>query len=204
AYNITDYMLLSYMPTYLSDELGYSETHGLLILLAVMVFLMLIISQVGKLSDRFGRKPLLMTGMLGFLFLSLPAFLLIRIDGILPITIGMLMLGLSLVCMLGTMSAALPALFPTNVRYGSLSVGYNLSASIFGGTTPLVITALISWTGSNLMPAYYAMAAALIGVIAVACMKETAQQPLIGSPPSVETDEEAAELVQAQAPDPKF
>lgn len=204
AYNITDYMLLSYMPTYLSDELGYSETHGLLILLAVMVFLMAIISQVGKLSDRFGRKPLLMTGMLGFLFLSLPAFLLIRVDGILPITIGMLMLGLSLVCMLGTMSAALPALFPTNVRYGSLSVGYNLSASIFGGTTPLVITALISWTGSNLMPAYYAMAAALVGVIAVACMKETAQQPLIGSPPSVETDEEAAELVQAQSPEPKF
>lgn len=70
AYNITDYMLLSYMPTYLSDELGYSETHGLLILLAVMVFLMLIISQVGKLSDRFGRKPLLMTGMIGFLVLS--------------------------------------------------------------------------------------------------------------------------------------
>ncbi|WP_030334879.1 MFS transporter [Streptomyces sp. NRRL B-1381] len=172
AYNITDYMLLSYMPTYLSDELGYSETHGLLILLAVMVFLMLIIA--------------------------------LRIDGIFPITIGMLMLGLSLVCMLGTMSAALPALFPTNVRYGSLSVGYNLSASIFGGTTPLVITALISWTGSNLMPAYYAMAAALIGVIAVACMKETAQQPLIGSPPSVETDEEAAELIQAQAPEPKF
>lgn len=204
AYNITDYMLLSYMPTYLSDELGYSETHGLLILLAVMVFLMLIISQVGKLSDRFGRKPLLMTGMLGFLFLSLPAFLLIRVDGIFPITVGMLMLGLSLVCMLGTMSAALPALFPTNVRYGSLSVGYNLSASIFGGTTPLVITALINWTGSNLMPAYYAMAAALVGVIAVACMKETAQQPLIGSPPSVETDEEAAELVQAQAPEPKF
>ncbi len=67
-----------------------------------------------------------------------------------------------------------------------------------------MITALISWTGSNLMPAYYAMAAALVGVIAVACMKETAQKPLIGSPPSVETDEEAAELVQAQAPDPKF
>lgn len=60
AYNITDYMLLSYMPTYLSDELGYSETHGLLILLAVMIFLMLVISQFGKLSDRFGRKPLLM------------------------------------------------------------------------------------------------------------------------------------------------
>ncbi|MET9539469.1 glycine betaine/L-proline transporter ProP [Streptomyces sp. NPDC006553] len=204
AYNITDYMLLSYMPTYLSDELGYSETHGLLILLLVMVLLMLIITQVGRLSDRFGRKPVLMAGMLGFLFLSLPAFLLIGQGGVPAITAGMLMLGLSLVCLLGTMSAALPALFPTDVRYGSLSVGYNLSASLFGGTTPLVITALIGATGSNLMPAYYAMGAALVGVIAVACMKETAQQPLEGSPPSVETPEEAAELVMSRAPEPRF
>ncbi|MFF1416820.1 glycine betaine/L-proline transporter ProP [Streptomyces sp. NPDC058280] len=199
AYNITDYMLLSYMPTYLSDELGYSETHGLVILLGVMVFLMLIINQVGRLSDRFGRKPLLMTGMLGFLFLSLPAFLLIGQGSIPAITSGMLMLGLSLVCLLGTMSAALPALFPTEVRYGALSVGYNLSASLFGGTTPLVITGLISLTGDNLMPAYYAMAAALVGVVSVACMKETARQPLAGSPPSVATEAEAAELVNARA-----
>lgn len=204
AYNITDYMLLSYMPTYLSDEMGYSETHGLLILIATMAVLMLIISQVGKLSDRFGRKPLLMTGMLGFLFLSVPAFLLVQQGGLVAVSAGMLMLGLSLVCMLGTMSAALPALFPTQVRYGSLSVGYNLSASLFGGTTPLVITALISVTGSELMPAYYAMAAALVGVIAVACMKETARQPLAGSPPAVGTPEEAAELVESQAPVPRF
>ncbi|GGX45100.1 glycine betaine/L-proline transporter ProP [Streptomyces chryseus] len=204
AYNVTDYMLLSYMPTYLSDELGYSETHGLLILLGVMVCLMAVISQVGRLNDRFGRKPLLMTGMLGFFFLSLPSFLLIKQGSVPAITAGMLMLGLSLVCLLGTMSAALPALFPTNVRYGSLSVGYNLSASLFGGTTPLVITGLISLTGNNLMPAYYSMAAALIGIIAVACMKETAQKPLEGSPPSVETKEEAAELVAAQAPEPRF
>lgn len=204
AYNITDYMLLSYMPTYLSDELGYSETHGLLILIGVMVFLMVIINQVGRLNDRYGRKPLLMTGMLGFLLLSAPAFLLIGQGSVLAMTAGMLMLGLSLVCLLGTMSAALPALFPTHVRYGSLSVGYNLSASLFGGTTPLVVTALISATDNNLMPAYYAMAAALVGVIAVACMKETAQKPLDGSPPSVSSKEEAAEMVLAAAPEPKF
>ncbi|MGW7041697.1 glycine betaine/L-proline transporter ProP [Streptomyces avermitilis] len=203
AYNITDYMLLSYMPTYLSDEMGYSETHGLLVLIATMLLLMLVISQVGKLSDRYGRKPLLMAGMLGFLVLSIPAFLLVKQGSLVAVSAGMLMLGLSLVCMLGTMSAALPALFPTQVRYGSLSVGYNLSASLFGGTTPLVITALISATGSDMMPAYYAMAAALVGIITVACMKETAQQPLAGSPPSVGTPQEAAELVESRTPAPR-
>ncbi|MFJ2608594.1 glycine betaine/L-proline transporter ProP [Streptomyces sp. NPDC087425] len=204
AYNITDYMLLSYMPTYLSEELGYGTNHGLLILLLVMVLQMCVINQVGRLSDRFGRKPLLMTGMLGFLVLSVPSFLLIREGNVVLITLGLLLMGLSLVAMLGTMSAALPAIFPTQVRYGSLSVSYNLATSLFGGTTPLVITALISVFDTNLMPAYYAMAAAVVGVIAVLCMKETANEPLAGSPPSVETEQEAAEICQSQTPDPRF
>ncbi|GAA0453140.1 MULTISPECIES: glycine betaine/L-proline transporter ProP [Streptomyces] len=205
AYNITDYMLLSYMPTYLSSTLHYSESHGLLVLLGTMVVLMLVINFVGRLNDRFGRKPLLMAGMLGFFVLSIPSFLLVGTGNLLLICVGMLLMGFSLVCLLGTMSAALPALFPTNVRYGSLSIGYNLSTSLFGGTTPLVIEALMAgFHGNQMIPAYYAMGAALIGVIAVLCMKETAQQPLEGSPPSVATHEEAVEMVTAQSPDPRF
>ncbi|WP_079023766.1 MFS transporter [Streptomyces odonnellii] len=198
AYNITDYMLLSYMPAYLSDELGYSDTHGLLVLLGVMACLLLVINRVGTLSDRFGRKPLLMTGMLGFFFLALPSFLLIAQGSVPAIAAGMLMLGLSLVCLLGTMSATLPALFPTNVRYGALSIGYNVAVSVFGGTTPLAITALIALTGTDLLPAYYAMGAALVGVVAVALTRETAGLPLPGSPPSVSTEAEAEAVRQSR------
>ncbi|MFR0357241.1 MFS transporter [Streptomyces sediminimaris] len=204
AYNIADYMLLSYMPTYLSDEMGYSDTHGLLILIATMAVLMLIINRVGRWSDRFGRKPLLMTGMLGFVLLSLPAFLLVRQGSLWAVSAAMLMLGLSLVCLLGTMSATLPALFPTHVRYGSLSIGYNVAVSVFGGTTPFVITALISGTGNELMPAFYVIAATVVGAIAVACTRESARRPLAGSPPSVATPEEAARMVESQAPAPRF
>ncbi|GAA3176801.1 MULTISPECIES: MFS transporter [Streptomyces] len=205
AYNIADYMLLSYMPTYLTDTLHYKESHGLLILLATMIALMLIITTVGKLNDHYGRKPLLMGGMLGFFITAIPAFLLVKQGSLAAVIAGMALLGLSLVCLLGTMSAALPALFPTNVRYGSLSIGYNLAVSVFGGTTPLVITALMdAFDGNVMVPAYYTMGAALVGAVAVACMKETAQQPLAGSPPSVATKEEAVEMIASQNQEPKF
>lgn len=204
AYGITDYMLLSYMPTYLTDQLGYDDAHGLVILIATMALLMVVITFVGRLNDRIGRKPLLMAGMGGFALLSAPAFLLLKQGSVVAVSGGMLLLGLPLVCLLGTMSAALPALFPTSVRYGSLSIGYNLSTSLFGGTTPLVITGLIRATGSDMAPAFYTTGAAVVGMVAVACMKETARQPLEGSPPSVATKEEAAEIAASQTPDPKF
>jgi MHS family proline/betaine transporter-like MFS transporter len=203
GYNVNDYLVLTYLPTYLTAELHYKETHGLIILLATMVFLLLIINQVGKLNDRFGRKPVLLTGMLGFLVFSVPAFLLVKQGSVVAVAGGLLILGLSLVCFLATMSAALPALFPTHVRYGSLAIGYNVSTSLFGGTAPFVVTWLISVTDNDLMPAYYSTVAALVGMVAVFFMRETSQRPLEGSPPAVSTPEEAAELAAAWTPEPR-
>ncbi|RAJ69736.1 MHS family proline/betaine transporter-like MFS transporter [Streptomyces sp. Amel2xB2] len=201
AYNVTDYMLLSYMPTYLTDTLHYEPSHGTFILVGTMLLMMCVINRVGRLNDRYGRKPLLMTGMLGFLVLTVPAFLLLKQGSFPSVICGMLMLGFSLVCLLGTMSAALPALFPTDVRYGSLSIGYNISASLFGGTTPLVMDGLVALTDDDQMPAYYTTLFAVVGVISVLAMQETAQKPLKGSPPSVATQREAKELARrSQAP----
>ncbi|MFD9812471.1 glycine betaine/L-proline transporter ProP [Streptomyces sp. NPDC059080] len=194
VFNVTDYMLLSYMPSYLTSELKYDETHGLLVVLAVMVVMMCVQPFAGRLSDRFGRRPVMAAGCAGFLLLSVPALLLIRQGSLLAIALGMGALGLLLVCFTSTMPSTLPALFPTKVRYGSLSIGFNISVSLFGGTTPLVVTALIGVTGNRMMPAYYMMAAAVIGGIAVWRISESARQPLPGSPPAVETEAEAREV----------
>jgi MHS family proline/betaine transporter-like MFS transporter len=96
------------------------------------------------------------------------------------------------------MSAVLPALFPTEVRYSALAISFNVAGSLFGGTTPLVMQGLISATGNNLMPALYIMLAAVVGAVAVLLITETAQLPLQGSRPAVSTPEEAADLVAAQ------
>ncbi|MGW1585530.1 glycine betaine/L-proline transporter ProP [Streptomyces sp. NPDC002386] len=186
VFNVTDYMLLSYMPSYLTSELKYDETHGLLVVLGVMALMMIVQPFAGALTDRVGRRPVIAAGCAGFLLLSVPALLLIRQGSLLAVALGMGALGLLLVCFTAAMPAALPALFPTRVRYGSLSIGFNVSVSLFGGTTPLVVTALIGATGNMMMPAYYMMAAAVVGGFAVWRMSESAGRPLPGSAPSVE------------------
>lgn len=197
VFNVTDYMLLSYMPSYLTSELKYDETHGLLVVLGVMALMMVVQPFAGALSDRVGRRPVIAAGCAGFLLLSVPALLLIRQGGLLAIALGMGALGLLLVCFTAAMPSALPALFPTRVRYGSLSIGFNVSVSLFGGTTPLVVTALIGATGNVMMPAYYMMGAAVVGGAAVWFMAESAGRPLPGSAPAVESDAEARALRKA-------
>ncbi|WP_181798109.1 glycine betaine/L-proline transporter ProP [Streptomyces sp. WELS2] len=187
VFNVTDYMLLSYMPSYLTSELKYDETHGLLVVLGVMALMMIVQPFAGALTDRVGRRPVIAAGCAGFLLLSVPALLLIRQGSLLAVGLGMAALGLLLVCFTAAMPAALPALFPTRVRYGSLSIGFNVSVSLFGGTTPLVVTALIGATGNMMMPAYYMMAAAVVGGFAVWRMSESAGRPLPGSAPSIES-----------------
>ena len=172
--NVAVYTLLTYMPTYLTDVLGISETEGLLILIGVMLAMMVLIVPVGTLSDRVGRKPLLLTAAVGFLLLSYPAISLVGMKDPLPVTAGVAILGILLVLMLGTIGSALPAMFPTRNRYGGFSIGYSTSTAAFGGTAPLVIDALISGTGDTRIPAFYLMGAAAIAIIPILLMPETA------------------------------
>ena len=196
TYNIAHYGLLSYMPTYLTNTLGYDESHGLILMIIVMIVMMMGISYVGKFSDRVGRKPLLLSGFIGFFVLSLPAYLLIGVGNYVTVFLGLAILGGLPLLFVGVFPSVLPALFPTGIRYGGLAIGYNLAVSIFGGTTPLVLTALESATGSNLVAPMYMMIAAVIGGIAVLLIPETARKPLDGSPPAVATDEEARRIIR--------
>ncbi|MBF4576718.1 glycine betaine/L-proline transporter ProP [Frondihabitans sp. VKM Ac-2883] len=205
VFNVTDYMLLSYMPTYLTSTLGRDATNGLILVIVVMVLMMAVISMGGRLSDRFGRRPVLFAGCIGFLVLSWPALKLVQSESTPLVFVGLLILGLVLVTFTSTMPSTLPALFPTIIRYGALAIAFNVSVSLFGGTTPLVTESLVAWATSNGyswandIPAFYLMIAAVIGLVAVWFTKESANVPLLGSGPSVATEEEAEELIAAYA-----
>ena len=176
--NVADYTVLTYMPTYLTQVLGISEAESNLTLIGIMLVMMLLIAPVGALSDRVGRKPLLLASAVGFLVLSYPAVALINMRAVLPVTFGLAVLGLLLLLMLGTIGSTFPAMFPTKNRYGGMSIGYSLSTAMFGGTAPIVISALITKTGNTSIPAFYIMAAALIAIVPIVLIPETARKSI--------------------------
>ena len=191
--DVSDYTILTYLPTYFSTVLKIGSTESLLIVLATQIAMMIVISFMGTLSDRIGRKPMLFIIAAGFIVLSVPAYLLIG-SGVVGVVIGMIPLGLLMVMFLGTEPSTLPALFPGPYRYGGFAIAYNISVSLFGGTAPLVEALLIDRTHNNLVPAYYLIAAAIVSLVAIWFMYETARKSIRGTavPGSPEQEREAA------------
>ncbi|WP_349656577.1 glycine betaine/L-proline transporter ProP [Xanthomonas sp. 10-10] len=200
VFNVTDYMLLTYMPSYLSVTMGYAESKGLLLIILVMLVMMPLNIVGGLFSDRLGRRPMIIGACIALFALAIPCLLLIGSGSDALIFLGLMLLGLALVCFTSSMPSTLPALFYTPVRYSALSIAFNVSVSLFGGTTPLVTAWLVERTGDPLVPAYYLMGAAAIGLVTMLFVRETAGLPLRGSPPAVASEAEARALLQADGP----
>lgn len=198
--NVADYGVLTYMPTYLKDVLKLGTTTSDLLPVIVMVGMLAIIAPIGALTDRIGRKPALLTSCIGFIVLSVPMVALMGVKNLMATAVGLAVLGLLLVILLACIASTLPALFPTQVRYGAFAIGYNVSTSAFGGTTPLVVTALISVTHSNLMPGWYMTAAGLIALGPILLMPETAGKSLRGRRTPGEAEAKLATPSPAAAP----
>ncbi|MGH3635835.1 MAG: MFS transporter, partial [Mycobacterium sp.] len=197
AYNVADYMLTGYLPTYLTAVVRIGHTAGLVMIVVTLMILMAAVVFLARLSDHIGVKPIQWTGAGLLVALSVPAFLLIRSGGSYPVIfIGVLLIGVMVLCFDSTAPATLPALFPTSVRYGALAIGFNVSVSAFGGTTPLIAQALISGTGNVMMPAYMLIAAGLVGAITLVFVPEVAGKRLPGSGPAVESCEEARDVAE--------
>ncbi|MGH7290423.1 MAG: MFS transporter, partial [Myxococcota bacterium] len=177
-FNIGYYVVFTFLPTYLIKTLHYSKTESFVsITLASLVALVLILP-FAALSDRIGRRPMLIAGSLCFAVFAYPLFLLLNS--------GSLAAAISAHCALAAIesvyvSTAVTAgveLFATRVRYSGFSIGYNIAVAGFGGTTPYVVTWLTQRTGNPLAPAFYVIVAAVVSLATVLVLRETAGRPL--------------------------
>jgi MHS family proline/betaine transporter-like MFS transporter len=121
---------------------------------------------------------MLIGACIGFLVLSYPCFLLISQGRFLSAMVGQIILGVTLASYVGVTHATLTELFATRIRFSGYAISYNLSTAVFGGTAPLLMTYLIASLGSIFAPAFYIMVAALLSLVTVLTIRETAKVPL--------------------------
>lgn len=170
------YLVLSYMPTYLATELGISETAAFIGSTISLAVYMGSIFVMGALSDRLGRKRVLMLCSVLFALLTVPLFGVlaqVTFTGVMSpgffAILGVWSLFGALLSMNGgTLPTFLCELFPTRVRFSGFALSFNSANALFGGTAPLIATWLIGATGSKLAPAWFLVFAAIVTFGAVA------------------------------------
>jgi len=165
------YLCFVFTTTWLHQVAGVPAPRALLLNSISLALLMLMMPFVGGLSDRFGRKTILFIGCAGLVPFSVPLLGWMGHGTVLSIVTGQFGFAIFLGCFIGASPAFLVEAFPKHVRCSGLSVGYNLSMSIFGGTVPMVAVYLMTETRNALSPAWYLAAVSIISVWMTAIMR---------------------------------
>ncbi len=172
------YAVLIYLTTWLTSIVKMPRGTALWIGTACLLAFVAAVPLTGALSDRIGRRPLLIASCAGYVLLAYPLFLLASSGVTAWAFAAQLVLVLLLALYAGPGPAVYCELFPTRVRYTAMSVGYNIAVAVFGGFAPFIATGLIQWTGNILAPAAYVAAAAAVTLLTMIWVKETAFEPL--------------------------
>ncbi len=178
VFNIGYYVVFAFLPLYFINTLQFSATDAFLsITLACLVALVLILP-LAMLSDRIGRRPLLIGGAVAFAVLGYPLFLLLNTGSLVAAIAAHCVLAAIESVYVSTAVSAAVELFATRVRFSGFSIGYNVCVAVFGGTTPYIVTWLTAATGDAIAPAYYLVIAALVSLGVVLTLRESAGRSL--------------------------
>jgi MHS family proline/betaine transporter-like MFS transporter len=172
------YISLVYMTGYFTNVAKIPQPTAQLIGTACLAVFVTLIPFTGLLSDRIGRRPLLMASCIGYALLSYPLFMLGSSGSVGFAFLAQLTMIVFQSLYAGPCPAAYAELFPTRVRYTALSIGYNIAVAIFGGFAAYIATWLIQATGNPLAPAFYVIAAAVVTLVILTRIRETAFEPL--------------------------
>jgi MHS family proline/betaine transporter-like MFS transporter len=178
-WTVSFYVFLTYMPTYTRTQLHLTAAESLWASVASLIVLVILVPVMGALSDRIGRKKLLLTSCALCFVVPIPAFwVLTSGPSFAVVVLVQMVFSFAISLFSGPGPAAIAEIFPTRGRSTWMSSSYALAVAIFGGFAPFISQWLIDVTGSKMAPTAYVMAAALISFVTIAGLRETAHQPL--------------------------
>ena len=177
-------IVLPLLPQY-SEQFG-AEGWEIGFIIASFSLMQLVFAPVwGRLSDRIGRRPVMITGCIAAIIAIYPILLLIASGNVLGVLLGFVIaMPLVQAAMYGPLAAFTTEIFATGNRYTGASLGYQLSSTLGGGFAPLIAATLVAGTtaGNGLFRvALFAAAAALISAITIAIAKESSRRNLVAA-----------------------
>lgn len=176
---ICNYLLIGYFNVFLIKTMGHPIKEVMTINFICLLVLTLLLPLLGLWSDKIGRKPVLMSGMIGFVILIYPIFWLLQQPSILQVFFGELLFTLVLAPITALIPTTLAEMFHVHTRNSSVALGYNMSLALFGGTAPLIALELVARTKSLYAPTWYVIAGAIISLLALLTLKESYQKKLM-------------------------
>ncbi|NTZ18412.1 MFS transporter [Paenibacillus sp. JMULE4] len=168
------YIFATFVIAYATGYLGYQTSTVLNAVAIANLVTIFMIPLMGKLSDKVGRKPLYIGGTIAMLLFAFPYFYLLSLQSAIWLTVATIIaIGIIWAPLEAVMGTMFSEIFSTNIRYTGISVGNQLGAAVFGGTTPMVALALLNAFNDSWVPvALYIVAACIISLISLFAIRE--------------------------------
>jgi metabolite-proton symporter len=164
---VSFYLITAYTPTFGKSVLHLSNMDSLIVTLCVGASNFFWLPVMGAVSDRVGRRPLLILFTVLMLLTAYPAMQwLVAAPSFARMLTVLLWLSFLYGSYNGAMVVTLTEIMPPEVRTTGFSLAYSLATAIFGGFTPAIATWLIHETGNKAMPGVWVSFAALCGLVA--------------------------------------
>lgn len=173
------YLMFVYVVSWLQLADGVAPAQALEINTLNMLLIAPVMVAAGWLSDRFGRKPLMLTAtVLGF-FAAVPMLWLMHHSSPGLIFAGQLGFVLAIGMFLGAQPTAMVEAVPVAVRCTAIALGYNITLGFVGGASPMVATWLVHRTANDFVPAFMVMVAAAVSFLSVLLFRENSREALV-------------------------